>query len=133
MGNKENMPLSELKTDSLSLFLFSLRQGFSVQPRLAWNSQRSTCPCLPSAGIKGVCCCCCMHVYTHTHAHSCILGQQTIGFPETKIRSLYAFFMLAQCLGKGGIKKIIFKTLSLMTSLIMTQILIKARELPQTE
>jgi hypothetical protein len=40
------------------------RQGFSVQPWLSWNSlcrpgwprtQKSTCLCLPSAGIKGVC------------------------------------------------------------------------------
>jgi hypothetical protein len=39
------------------------RQGFSVQPWLSWNSlcrpgwprtQKSTCLCLPSAGIKGV-------------------------------------------------------------------------------
>jgi hypothetical protein len=40
-----------------------LRQGFSVLPWLSWNSlcrpgwpqtQKSTCLCLPSAGIKGV-------------------------------------------------------------------------------
>jgi hypothetical protein len=40
------------------------RQGFSVQPWLSWNSlcrpgwpptQKSTCLCLPNAGIKGVC------------------------------------------------------------------------------
>jgi hypothetical protein len=40
-----------------------LRQGFSLKPWLSWNSlcrpgwpqtQRSTCLCLPSAGIKGV-------------------------------------------------------------------------------
>jgi hypothetical protein len=43
--------------------LFFSRQGFSVQPWLSWNSlcrpgwprtQKSTCLCLPSAGIKGV-------------------------------------------------------------------------------
>ena len=47
---------------SFSFFVFS-RQGFSVQPWLFWNSicrpgwprtQKSTCLCLPSAGIKGV-------------------------------------------------------------------------------
>ena len=26
------------------------------QPRLVWNTQRSTCPCLPSAEIKGMHC-----------------------------------------------------------------------------
>ena len=45
------------------LFCFS-RQGFSVWPWLSWNSlcrpgwphtQKSTCLCLPSAGIKGMC------------------------------------------------------------------------------
>jgi hypothetical protein len=39
------------------------RQGFSVEPWLSWNSlcrpgwpptQKSTCLCLPSAGIKGM-------------------------------------------------------------------------------
>jgi hypothetical protein len=44
------------------VFVFS-RQGFSVKPWLSWNSlcrpgwpwtQKSTCLCLPSAGIKGV-------------------------------------------------------------------------------
>jgi hypothetical protein len=50
----------------LFLFWFGFgfsRQGFSVYPWLAWNSlcgpgwpgtQKSTCLCLPSAGIKGV-------------------------------------------------------------------------------
>jgi hypothetical protein len=51
-----------------TFFLFGVgvggsRQGFSVSPWLSWNSlcrpgwprtQKSTCLCLPSAGIKGV-------------------------------------------------------------------------------
>jgi hypothetical protein len=46
------------------LFVFSLRQGFSVESWLSWNwlcrpswhpTPRSTCLCLPRAGIKGVC------------------------------------------------------------------------------
>jgi hypothetical protein len=45
-------------------FFGFLRQGFSVQPWLSWNSlcrpgwpwtQKSTCLCLPSAGIKDLC------------------------------------------------------------------------------
>ena len=55
---------------SVSVSLFSYfsfgfsRQGFSVQPWLSWNSlcrpgwpriQKSSCLCLPSARIKGVC------------------------------------------------------------------------------
>ena len=46
------------------LFFFFSRQGFSVQPWLSWNNslcrpgwprtQKSTCLCLPSTGIKGV-------------------------------------------------------------------------------
>jgi hypothetical protein len=44
-------------------FVKFLRQGFSVFPQLSWNklcrsgwprNQKSTCLCLPSAGIKGV-------------------------------------------------------------------------------
>jgi hypothetical protein len=57
-----------------------LRQGFSVQSWLSWNSlcrpgwpqtQKSACLCLPSAGIKGVChhCLACVHVLLHTHSH----------------------------------------------------------------
>jgi hypothetical protein len=47
----------------LFIYLVFLRQGFSVQPWLSCNSlcrpgwprtQKSTCLCLPSAGIKGV-------------------------------------------------------------------------------
>jgi hypothetical protein len=46
------------------LFFCFLRQGFSVKSWLSWNSlcrpgwprtQKSACPCLPSAGIKGMC------------------------------------------------------------------------------
>lgn len=36
----------------LSVFF---RQGFSLQTRLAWSSQRSVCLCLLSAGIKDIC------------------------------------------------------------------------------
>jgi hypothetical protein len=45
------------------VLFFFLRQGFSVQPWLSWNSlcrpgwprtQKSACSCLPSAGVKGV-------------------------------------------------------------------------------
>ena len=48
----------------LWFWIFFLRQGFSAYPWLSWNlicttawprTQRSTCLCLPSAGIKGVC------------------------------------------------------------------------------
>jgi hypothetical protein len=51
----------ELCRDEASLNY--VRQGFSVEPWLSWNSlckpgwpqtQKSTCLCLPSAGIKGV-------------------------------------------------------------------------------
>jgi hypothetical protein len=50
-------------SSSFLFFFFFLRQGFSVNPWLFWNSlcrpgwpqtQKSACLCLPSAGIKGV-------------------------------------------------------------------------------
>jgi hypothetical protein len=48
------------------LFIYLLKQGFSVEPWLSWNSsgiigwtltQKSACLCLPSAGITSVCQC----------------------------------------------------------------------------
>jgi hypothetical protein len=54
---------STIHSFSLIIIIF-LRQGFSVKPKLSWNSlcrpgwprtQKSACLCLPSAGIKGVC------------------------------------------------------------------------------
>ena len=39
------------------LLLLLLRQSLTVYPRLALNSQRSSCLCLLRAGSKGVCHC----------------------------------------------------------------------------
>ena len=76
----------------LLLFLVLLlyfETGFYVYPWLSWNSlcrpgwpqiQQSTCLCLPSAGIKGLCYHCLasgvtidMHIYSHYHAENCVI------------------------------------------------------------
>jgi hypothetical protein len=58
-----NLSKEENNSVFIIIALFFLRQGFSVKPWLFWNSlcrpgwprtQKSTCLCLPSAGIKGV-------------------------------------------------------------------------------
>jgi hypothetical protein len=56
------------------LSFFFPRQGFSVYPWLSWNSlcrpgwsqtQKSTCLCLPSAGIKGHHCLALRYILNH--------------------------------------------------------------------
>jgi hypothetical protein len=68
----EETRLRKQKTTSQNILIKNIRdmkvvfsrQGFSMKPWLSWNSlcrpgwprtQRFTCLCLPSAGIKGMC------------------------------------------------------------------------------
>jgi hypothetical protein len=90
-----------------------LRQGFSVQPWLSWNSlcrpgwpgtRKSTCLCLPSAGIKGV---------RHHHpAHHIYCYGQHLQISLFISCCLLSMYQVTLCLSLLGMYVVAFKVSS---------------------